>query len=173
MYTQRPDTNFDELIKSIYGDLEQLEEFEEKEIEKLNKKNINNAYSESCKRGMLYQTEQRVGDFLVLWCKKYTLLNVLSSMLDFFSSLIAQKKRAAIPGALGETVNLPARGIVGLTESPLIEIILRRHPQETAVDRLRKEYIRTSKEMTVEKLKIFLGRKLSYSPYIHFQVRGI
>jgi hypothetical protein len=87
--------------------------------------------------------------------------------------LIAQKKRAAIPGALGETLNPPGRGIVGLKESPLIEIILRRHPQETAVDRLMKEYIRTSKEMTVEKLKVFLGKKLGYSPYIHFQVRGV
>lgn len=70
-------------------------------------------------------------------------------------------------------MNSPARGIVGLKESPLIEIILRRHPQETAVDRLRKEYIRTSKEMTVEKLKVFLGKKLSYSPHMDFQVRGL
>jgi hypothetical protein len=74
---------------------------------------------------------------------------------------------------LGETANPPGRGIVGLKESPLIEIVLRRHPQETAVDRLRKEYIRTSIDMTVEVLKIFLGKKLGYSPYTHFQVRVI
>jgi hypothetical protein len=86
---------------------------------------------------------------------------------------IEQKKRAAISGALGETVNLPTKGIAGLKESPLIDIVLRRHPQETAVDRLRKEYIRTSKEITVEALKIFLGKKLDYSPFLHFQVRVI
>ncbi|KAL3763989.1 hypothetical protein ACHAW5_007608 [Stephanodiscus triporus] len=138
----RPDTNFDELIKSIYGDIEELEKLEELEIEKLNKKNMNNAYAESRKRGMLHQAEQR-------------------------------KRKAAIPGLLGETVTPPARGNAGLKESPLIEIILRRHPQETAVDRLRKEYIRTSKEMTMETLKIFLGRKLGYSPYQHFQILAI
>ncbi len=60
--TQSPDTNFDELIKSIYGDIEQLEKFEEEEIKKSNKKNMNNAYAESRKRGMLYQAEQRVSD---------------------------------------------------------------------------------------------------------------
>lgn len=60
--TQSPDTNFDELIKSIYGDIEELEKLEELEIEKLNKKNMNNAYAESRKRGMLHQAEQRVSD---------------------------------------------------------------------------------------------------------------
>ena len=56
----RPDTNFDELINSIYGDVEKLEKYEEEEITKLNKKNMNNAYAESRKRGILYQAEQRV-----------------------------------------------------------------------------------------------------------------
>ena len=57
-----------------------------------------------------------------------------------------------------------------MKESPMIEIVLRRHPQETQVERLHKEYIRTSNEMTVETLKIFLGKKLSYSPCTDFQV---
>ena len=57
----RPDTNFDQLIQSIYGDIEQLEKFEEEEIAKQNKKNMNNVLNSDCrKRGMLYQAEQRV-----------------------------------------------------------------------------------------------------------------
>lgn len=60
----RQDTNFDQLIQSIYGDIEQLEKFEEDEIAKLNKKN-NVLNSDSRKRGgMLYyqaqQQQQRV-----------------------------------------------------------------------------------------------------------------
>ena len=56
---------------------------------------------------------------------------------------------------------------------PRIEVILRRHPQEMAVERLAKEYIRTSQEATIEQLKMFLGKKLGYIPCSHFQVRCI
>ena len=83
-----------------------------------------------------------------------------------------QKKRSSIPpiGVLGESSHPPAKSVMGIKESPLIEFILRRHPQETVVDRLKKEYIRTSQDMTVERLKIFLGKKLGHSPYSDFQV---
>lgn len=63
-----------------------------------------------------------------------------------------------------------AGSIVGLKESKLIDFILRRHPHETEVGRLKREYIRTSQEMTVATLKVFLGQKLGYSPHCHFQV---
>lgn len=57
----RPDPNFDNLIKSIYGNLEELEKFEEEEIVRLNRdQNMNNAYAESRKRGILHQSMQRV-----------------------------------------------------------------------------------------------------------------
>mmetsp|Transcript_25268 Transcript_25268/g.60747 ORF Transcript_25268/g.60747 Transcript_25268/m.60747 type:complete len:308 (+) Transcript_25268:42-965(+) len=139
----RPDTNFDKLIQSIYGDVGKLEEYEEEEIKKLNKKNMNNAYAESRKQGILYQAEQR-------------------------------KKRTAVPtGAMGESTHHTAKCVVGLKESPLIDFILRRHPQETDVDRLRKEYIRTCQDMTVERLKIFLSKKLDHSPHSDFQIMTI
>mmetsp|Transcript_28541 Transcript_28541/g.60498 ORF Transcript_28541/g.60498 Transcript_28541/m.60498 type:complete len:302 (-) Transcript_28541:883-1788(-) len=137
----RPDTNFDELIKSIYGDVEKLEKYEEEEITKLNKKNMNNAYAESRKRGILYQAEQR------------------------------KKRTTAPPSAVpAEATHPPSNRVVGLKKSPLIEFILRRHPQETSVDRLKREYLRTSQDMTVKNLKIFLGKKLSYFPYSQFQI---
>ncbi|KAL7544251.1 hypothetical protein ACHAWF_007631 [Thalassiosira exigua] len=136
----RPDSNFDSLINSIYGDVEKLEQYEEEEITKLNKKNINNAYAESRKRGILYQAEQR-------------------------------KKRAAVPaGVQGGTTPTPSQRIIGLKESSLIEFVLRRHPQETSVDRLRKEHMRTSQYLTVDELKGFLSQKLGYSPPSHFQI---
>eukprot|EP01082_Thalassiosira_pseudonana_P010276 g9400.t1 g9400 contig36:494629-496169(-) len=97
----RPDPNFDNLIKSIYGNLEELEKFEEEEIVRLNRdQNMNNAYAESRKRGILHQSMQR----------------------------------------------------------------------ETVVERLKREYIRTSQDVTVKNLKMFLGQKLSYFPPSHFQI---
>lgn len=57
----RPDPNFDKLIVKIYGDVKTLELQEEKEIESFNRaRNMNNAYAESRKRGMLQQAVQRV-----------------------------------------------------------------------------------------------------------------
>ena len=51
-----PDTNFDDLIKSIYGDVEQLEKYEQETITKLNKqKNMNNAYTKSRMMGLQKQ----------------------------------------------------------------------------------------------------------------------
>jgi len=61
-------------------------------------------------------------------------------------------------------------GISGLEESPQVDFALRRHPQETMVDRLHREHCRTSGEMSVSILKTFLSRKLSYEPSSHFQI---
>jgi len=102
---------------------------------------MNNAYAESRKRGILYQAEQR------------------------------KKRTTAPPSAVpAEATHPPSNRVVGLKKSPLIEFILRRHPQETSVDRLKREYLRTSQDMTVKNLKIFLGKKLSYFPYSQFQI---
>jgi len=57
----RPDPNFDSLIQTIFGNLQELELRQEKEIELLNKsRNMNNAYSESRRRAILQQATQRV-----------------------------------------------------------------------------------------------------------------
>ncbi|EED91804.1 hypothetical protein THAPSDRAFT_268817 [Thalassiosira pseudonana CCMP1335] len=141
----RPDPNFDNLIKSIYGNLEELEKFEEEEIMRLNRdQNMNNAYAESRKRGILHQSMHR-------------------------------KKRQSNQGESPrptDTDNTTSRQslITGLQESPLIDFVLRRHPQETVVERLKREYIRTSQDVTVKNLKMFLGQKLSYFPPSHFQI---
>jgi hypothetical protein len=57
----RADPNFDRLIGKIYGDILTLEQKEEAEIKIYNKdRNINNAYSQSRRKGMLHQAIQRV-----------------------------------------------------------------------------------------------------------------
>ena len=52
----------------------------------------------------------------------------------------------------------------------MIEIILRKHPQESQLERLKKEYIRASEDMTIERLKMFLEKKLCHTPHTDFQV---
>ena len=130
-------------LQSIYGDVDALERYEEEEIARTNEKNRKSQYAESRRRGMQQQSAQQR----------------------------SRKTTTSAHAAPQSTTARPIQRIVGLTESPLIAFILRRHPQETAVDRLKREYIRTSREMTVQLLKRFLGRKLGYTPCSHFQVR--
>jgi len=150
----RPDPNFDDLINNIYGDIDALEDYEEKEIENLNKaKNMNNAYAESRKRGIMQQAIHR---------KKKT-----QGGKEKAAPTSGVKRKS--PG--GATASGPSGPtIVGLEESTLIEYVVRRHPQETLVDRLDREYLRTSRDLPMHILKKFLGQKLSYQPYSHFQV---
>jgi len=54
--------------------------------------------------------------------------------------------------------------------SPLTELELRRHPQETRVERLAKEWLRLSGEAPVGLLKLFLSKKLSHTPKEEFQI---
>jgi len=68
----RPDTNFDELVQKIYGDVSSLEKYEEEENAQLNKQNIKYYDAESVKRRILHQNEQRVStttssDFAVVF----------------------------------------------------------------------------------------------------------
>lgn len=138
----RPDPGFDALLKSIYGDIATLEKYEEEKTLRLNKeKNMNNVTSESRKLGIRQQSKQQRKKGLVLMESSETP-----------SSLPSSSK------------------VVGLEESPSIEFVLRRYPQESKVDRLIKEHICTSRDITVGTLKLFLGRKLSFSPSSHFQV---
>ena len=62
-------------------------------------------------------------------------------------------------------------GLVNVRESEVVDLVLRKHNDEKLIDRLRKEYLRVSKEITVEVLKKFLSKKLSYSYPSHLQVR--
>ena len=67
-------------------------------------------------------------------------------------------------------VGLISGGIRNLTESNLIDFVLRIHPQEKGIQRLHRECIRTSGDITIEHLKRFLGGKLAYEHYHHFHI---
>lgn len=145
----RPDPNFDKLIQKIYGNIDALEKVEEREIETLNKlKNMNNAYAESCKLGIMQQAISR---------KKTNNKGMVFKPNN--KQLSGNKRKQTGPPIIHD-----------LEESPLVDFILRRHPQEVLVDRLKREYIRTSGDITVLQLKHFLSKKLSFQPYTHFQI---
>ena len=56
----RPDSNFAALISKIYPNLEEYEEQEERLIEDLNKnRNLNNAFTQSCRQGIANQLRRR------------------------------------------------------------------------------------------------------------------
>ena len=77
-----PDTNFDELIKKIYGDVSSLEKYEEEENAQLNKQSImNNEYydAESIKRRILHQNEQRVSQFYKIIFEEWNIYRSLFS----------------------------------------------------------------------------------------------
>lgn len=149
----RPDPNFDNLIQNIYGDIEKLEEYEEKKIENLNKaKNMNNAYSESRKRGIMQQAIHR---------KKK-----LRESSSFSASVSSPTPNNSGDRSAPLSVTEPVEEII----APLIDFVLRRHPQETLVDNLKREYIRTSSSITIKHIKTFLSRKLEYEPECHFQI---
>ena len=92
----------------------------------------------------------------------------------FFSWYKKKKPGVTVAESITQpiTANNGAHNNIGQknNEPPRMEIILRRHPQEMAVERLSKEFLRTSQEATIEQLKMFLGMKLDYSPYCDFQV---
>lgn len=117
VYGIRPDTNFDELILGIYGDIEKLEKYEEEEVLKLNKKNMNNAYAESRKRGIMYQAEQRVRTFcsLVFWANSNSML---IPPLTVSCSIATEKKSVHACGGIGgigATSTEPCHGPEGVS----------------------------------------------------------
>jgi hypothetical protein len=96
----RPDTNFDELIRKIYGNVSSIEKYEEEENAQLNKQNImNNQYydAESVKRRILQQNEQRVSQYwrIYLACLMHTLIVLLNSNSIFICEQLCRKRSQA------------------------------------------------------------------------------
>jgi len=183
----RPDLSFDDVIGKVYGvnDVAALEEEKALEIETLNReRNMNNAYSESRKLGIMQQAILRQRK-ISKGTKQSTLSSIAalshnpdSNASSSQASTIRRHYRSHNSNNAVHRTSIslrPAQPMVRVSKlqdhsSPLVDFIVRRHPMEKAVDRLRKELLRTSKEMRVGQLKRFLGLKLSYEPWSHFQI---
>lgn len=138
-------------MKKMFGDVEALESHQDKEIESWNKiNNMNNAYTQRRNIEISKQAEIR----------RKGKSKVGEKMADV---------EAAEENKLTSS-KIIRGGIRNLEESKLINFVLRLHPQEKGVQRLHRECIRTSEEITIGHLKKFLGKKLVYQPYFHFQI---
>jgi len=183
----RPDISFDDVIGKVYGvnDVEAMEEEKALEIETLNReRNMNNAYAESRQLGIMQQAfaRQRKGSkpstFSQTTSSSPNNNNTSSSTSRRQNTINRSNSTAAQPAQQQEQQSSspqsqqPMIRISKLQDhsSPLIDFIVRKHPMEKVVDRLRKELLRTSKEMKVGQLKRFLGSKLNYQPWSHFQI---
>ena len=170
------DNNFEDLMRSIYGpDIDKLEKHEAKEIAMLNKaRNMNTTAERTRKLGIMQQNRIRA--------KKRPALSADESSgvgggSEHSSSIAARPSSAAAAVSspheprrtVGNTLS-PAPKLTKIQRSSLIQYTLRRHPQETRVDRLDKEAIKTSKHMTIATIKKFLGTKLSHTPHTDFQI---
>lgn len=156
-------------MRSIYGDIETLQRQEAKEIELLNRtQNMNNPAERSRKVGIIQQQKSR--------SKKRSEDGTISSVTgaSALTSGSTRNKRLRHDGsssisAVSSTQAQPPK-ILGLERSTLVGYYLQRHPQERRVDRLDKELLRTSKDMTIGTVKKFLSAKLRHAPASDFQV---
>ena len=78
-----------------------------------------------------------------------------------------ESPRAALPAAKRTAATLPNSRP---PEDNLVSFVLRKHPQETQVGRLDREYIRTSSDLKIYHLKKFLGLKLSWQSFHDFSI---
>jgi len=171
----RNDSNFEDLMRSIYGDIDRLESHEAREIATLNKaQNMNNAAQHSRKLGILEQNRARgkkrpaspTGDSAAVGGGGERSASIAAG--DSSAAAAASSPHGARPTSGLDSP--PAPKVTKLHRSSLIQFTLRRHPKEIRVDRLDKEAIKTSKDMTIETIKKFLGKKLSHAPHTDFQI---
>ena len=174
----RNDNNFEELMRSIYGDIETLQRQEAKEIELLNRtQNMNNPAERSRKVGIIQQQKSRSKKRSEIEDSQSGTADGTVSSVTGASALTpgsTRNKRLRHDGSSSISAVSSAQAqppkILGLERSTLVGYYLQRHPQERRVDRLDKELLRTSKNMTIGTVKKFLSAKLRHAPASDFQV---
>ena len=152
-------------MRSIYGDVETLQRQEAKEIELLNRtQNMHNSAERSRTVGIMQQQKSRGKKRSEIEDEQTGAVNGTGASRDK-----RLRHGSSSTSAVSSAQHRPLK-IHGLERSPLLGYYLQRHPQERRVDRLDKELLRTSKEMTICSLKKFLGAKLRHAPASDFMI---
>jgi hypothetical protein len=165
-------------MRSIYGDIETLQRQEAKEIELLNRtQNMNNPAERSRKVGIIQQQKSRSMKRSEIEDSQFGTADGTVSSVTGASALTpgsTRNKRLRHDGSSSISAVSSAQAqppkILSLERSTLVGYYLQRHPQERRVDRLDKELLRTSKDMTIGTVKKFLSAKLRHAPASDFQV---
>uniref|UniRef100_A0A7S2H2F0 RING-type E3 ubiquitin transferase n=1 Tax=Octactis speculum TaxID=3111310 RepID=A0A7S2H2F0_9STRA len=151
----RYDANFDSLIARIYPNLEEYEEHEEKMISDLNKnRNLNNAFTQSCRQGLRNQLQHRRKKSKPSQSKQRRKGDRLQEDADHSGP----NKRARNSEDIESDVK------------SLVNFVLRRHPQEIFVGDLDREYLRTTSDLKVMHMKKFLAQKLNQGTQSNFDI---
>jgi len=156
----RPDSNYDALITKIFGDIEALESVEDKSIETYNRRNnMNNAYTTRRSRDMYEQEKHRK--------MKYNKNRDVSKdrPQDSIDAVVGGAESGGSNSGSRNRTESSISQIEYLQESKLVNFILRPHPQGGGMERLHRECIRTSEEISMHHLKRFLAKKLLSSRY--------
>lgn len=163
-------------MRSIYGDVETLQKQEAKEIELLNRtQNMHNSAERSRTVGIMQQQKSRGKKRSEIEGEETGTVNgTMSSIAAFTPGSSSSRDKRLQHGSSSisavSSAQHPPLKIHGLERSALLGYYLQRHPQERRVDRLDKELLRTSKEMTICSLKKFLSAKLRHAPASDFQI---
>mmetsp|Transcript_11650 Transcript_11650/g.33092 ORF Transcript_11650/g.33092 Transcript_11650/m.33092 type:complete len:208 (-) Transcript_11650:1466-2089(-) len=164
-------------MRSIYGDIETLQRQEAKEIELLNRtQNMNNPAERSRKVGIMHQQKSRSKKRSEIEVSQAGPVDGTVSSVTGASALTPGSSRdkrlrhgSSSISAASSAQSQPPK-ILGLKRSTLVGYYLQRHPQERRVDRLDKELLKTSKDMTIGSVKKFLSAKLRHAPASDFQI---
>ena len=163
-------------MRSIYGDVETLQRQEAKEIELLNRtQNMHNSAERSRTVGIMQQQKSRGKKRSEIEHEQTGTGNGTMSSIAALTPGSSSSRDKRLRHGLSSisavsSAQRPPLKIHGLERSALLGYYLQRHPQERRVDRLDKELLRTSKEMTICSLKKFLGAKLRHAPASDFQI---
>lgn len=168
----RPDTNFDSIIAKVYPNLDEYEQHEEKMIEDFNRnRDQNNAFMNATQQGIQNQMLQR---------RKKTRVMDRGTKATQAASLPppAPKLKRKSPGDTdnaSQSNNIPApkQTRTEFTEpetGDLVNFVLKRYPQCTAIQDLERTYLRTSCELKIQHMKKFLGLKLSFESYRNLEI---
>mmetsp|Transcript_20907 Transcript_20907/g.48512 ORF Transcript_20907/g.48512 Transcript_20907/m.48512 type:complete len:302 (+) Transcript_20907:140-1045(+) len=157
----RYDTNFDAVIGKIYPNLDEYEENEEKMISDFNKaRNLNNAFTQSCRQGMQNQLQHRR--------KKARPLEDARPG----SKAAAAQAKAKRRGADAEPAPASKRHH-GEESKNLVNFCLKKHPTEEHVEELERQYLRTAADLKIVHMKKYLQLKMktpTNNQTLHFEI---
>ena len=165
----RRDTNVNELLGKILGDVGRYREMENVAVEVSNRKlNINNSVTRCIEEGKIRQSGGTK--------RKSSSISAIAAASSSSSSYPNASSRIAGSASMSGVAGVGSRKVSSSSSSSssaggaVCGIMLRRHPKETRVQRLDREYIRTSPKITVHHLQVFLSRKLGWGNSEEFEI---
>lgn len=163
----RPDKRYDELIRSILGDVDQVEEHS-----KLRSEQINRALFKSLNQVQQHRRQKRREDQKLK--RKTSVASTVTEIEELSEEDGAtpepSEAETPVPLVTSTEPDLSLPRLQKVEETPLVEFFLQRHPAEHRLPRLNNEDIIMSGDATVGRLKTWLSCKLPGFESNHFEI---